>query len=313
MDSYAYFNGQLLTDLFFPELIREPVVDPACAPAAAQLRLTRGAPEVTYGEAVHHWRSGDDLELSCFGAGEWFRLELPGEIVTHIDTRNRHIYYEAAAGVEAHTLRHFLIDQALPRLLGHLGAMIVHGACVTDGSRSLVFLGETGAGKSTLCGSFAADGWTVLSDDCLLLEPENPPRVHGAYGGIRLWPDSLEHLGLEKQAMGLMTGGSDKTRVRLAAPGLSGGYPLNMAVVLKASESLGLGRLTASQAVMALVAGSFNLDPGDSLLSRNKLRRYAELIENGLTIHSCHYPRDFRALDRIKALLIEALPEQPVS
>lgn len=95
------------------------------------------------------------------------------------------------------------LDRLLtPYLLGNLVGMAlrIHGECVLHGNaarigdRSLVWLGDKGAGKSTLSAAFLNAGYELITDDQIVLYPDGAGWLPG-YGvpRIRLWPDSLGH------------------------------------------------------------------------------------------------------------------------
>lgn len=55
--------------------------------------------------------------------------------------------------------------------LHHMGAVLLHSAAISDGQRAYVFLGRSGAGKSTISRLALDAGWEVLSDDMNALLP----------------------------------------------------------------------------------------------------------------------------------------------
>ena len=95
------------------------------------------------------------------------------------------------------------LDRLLtPYLLGNLvgmalrmrGECVLHGNAARIGDRSLVWLGDKGAGKSTLSAAFLDAGYELITDDQVVLYPDGAGWRPG-YGvpRIRLWPDSLGH------------------------------------------------------------------------------------------------------------------------
>lgn len=67
---------------------------------------------------------------------------------------------------------------------------ILHGSAVVIGQRAWVFLGASGAGKSTTVRELVTGGATLLADDLALIERD---RVWPGSGAVRLW-DGFEHL-----------------------------------------------------------------------------------------------------------------------
>ena len=96
------------------------------------------------------------------------------------------------------------LDRLLtPYLLGNLvgmalrmqGQCVLHGNAARIGDRSIVWIGDKGAGKSTLSAAFLDAGYELITDDQLVLYPDASIWRPG-YGvpRIRLWPDSLGHV-----------------------------------------------------------------------------------------------------------------------
>jgi hypothetical protein len=301
VNRYHFFDHIIETDLVIPEL---PATITGVSPSVT---ISAGAPGVKYEEEVHVWMNEGVPEMSCDRHDHWYRLVLTGEVVTHIDTRNLRILYETGDGVDLPTLRHFLIDQALPRLLGHGGSLVLHGGCISNGTVCVVLLGETGAGKSTLCASFLNAGWTVMSDDCLLVEAGEVPLVRGAYSGIRLYPETISSLAMQDYETSPMAVYSDKKRICTDDDVEPCSLPLKLVVSLKEGDSISVDRLTGSAAVMELVSGSFSLAPRDSTLAVNRVKRYAEIVDHGLPVFSCRYPRDFLQLAAVKKSILDTL------
>jgi hypothetical protein len=85
------------------------------------------------------------------------------------------------------------------KVLQHLGVVRLHAAGVVVGGRTAVFVGEKGAGKSTLALGLGRRGATVLGDDQLALRVWPAPagdgavEVAGSHDGIRLTAETEGH------------------------------------------------------------------------------------------------------------------------
>ena len=74
-----------------------------------------------------------------------------------------------------------------------------HGSTISDGNNSILFIGKSGKGKSTLCALLAANGYELLADDVSPMLSENSTIFHnpsaisikeGAFGTLQpLIPD----------------------------------------------------------------------------------------------------------------------------
>ena len=75
----------------------------------------------------------------------------------------------------------------------------LHGSAIAIDGKAYVFIGESGAGKSTIASSFMKKGYQLLSDDVIavsLLDGDKP-WVIPAYPQQKLWQDSLNHFGMK--------------------------------------------------------------------------------------------------------------------
>ena len=100
-----------------------------------------------------------------------------------------------APGIVAGTIDHLYLNQVLPLVLSKLGKWVFHASAVETPSGAVVFLAESGRGKSTLAAAFSTAGYRFLTDDALLLEPaDGGYEVQPSHPSIRLWRDSQEAL-----------------------------------------------------------------------------------------------------------------------
>lgn len=92
----------------------------------------------------------------------------------------------------------------------------LHGSAVKINDEScVIFVGESGAGKSTTAAKFVTKGCKLIADDVCLItfDNKNQPLVHPAYPQIKLWEDSAENLNLEKTDLKTVSDNWKKLRV----------------------------------------------------------------------------------------------------
>lgn len=82
-------------------------------------------------------------------------------------------------------------------LLALRGTVWLHGAAVRIGANAIALLGKSGAGKSTLAGALMGRDARLLADDKTIIAPCGTDfLIEAGRPNLRLWPDSLEALGL---------------------------------------------------------------------------------------------------------------------
>ena len=124
---------------------------------------------------------------------------------------------------------HLTLEDALTYLYGPIlgfvlrlrGTVTLHGSGVVVDGHGIALIGPPGAGKSTTAAAFARAGFRVLTDDVFVLVDEHDRfGVQPAYPGIRLWPESVENLWGDVDALPQVTPTWDKRYLDLQ----QGGY-----------------------------------------------------------------------------------------
>jgi len=112
------------------------------------------------------------------------------------------LYYQRFEN-DDNIFRLFAISEALGLVLHQRGFFLLHGSAVKVGEKAIVFIGVPGAGKSTTVAAFAKTGHTVLSDDMTAITFDNSGKavVLPAYPEIKIWQDSVTHLGFDKSKL----------------------------------------------------------------------------------------------------------------
>ena len=246
-------------------------------------------------------RLGRDYLLDCLGLARF-----------RIDFAARQIAVSPAPDCAASTLVHLLLDQVLPRAVCHEGRVVLHASAVAlrDG-RVMAFTGPSGRGKSTLAFAMQRDGHRVLTDDCVLLEPEaSGARAIPAYPSLRLWPDSAAALsavaGSEVEGFGPMAQYTVKSQLKLRP---SAGADAEQPHVLSAlflledpgraeTDRVDIAPVSGSVAIMTLIEAMFALD----VVDRASIRRGFESIQrlaDRIPTYRLAYRRDYAELPRV--------------
>jgi len=218
----------------------------------------------------------------------------------------------------SHTLHHLLLDQVLPLVLNHQGKEVLHGAAVATPYGACAFVGRTGSGKSTLAASFLESGYSVLTDDCVVLDACGKDIVIvPTYPGLRLWDDAIAALFEARGSYAPVTHYNPKQRFTDTASTMAfcpSTTPLAGIYVLDADETEQVTSvstverplLTKRKALMSLLSLAFKLDIED----QDRLAREFDFLHHLVTqvpVRRLVIPDSFQALPNIRADILHDL------
>ncbi len=269
------------------------------------------------GNWVHRWRTSDG-QISLLYArdehGHFLRFPDLADFAISRDCQTVHCHFQASLSQE--TRRHLLLDQVLPRVIGHRGHLVLHASGILTPFGAVGFVGSSGSGKSTLAASFAANGSRLIADDCLLLEFHRDQIVCvPSYPGSRLWPDSVSGLFEREPSGSFMADYSAKKRVGTDfghLPEMVQMYELVQLYVLepytpRVDDSPTMITQRARQnSFLKLVSESFHLD----VTSQNELGQTFFAIGQAVScvpIFTLCFPRDLAHLPNVRKEILAHL------
>lgn len=100
----------------------------------------------------------------------------------------------------------YLMGTAMGALLIQRSIIPLHGSCIRrkDG-KTILFTGDSGAGKSTTAAYFLGEGWSILSDDVTPTQIEKDSVIaYPSFPQQKLWDDALERHDLEEKKVRLL-------------------------------------------------------------------------------------------------------------
>ena len=158
----------------------------------------------------------------------------------------------------------YLLGPILGLMLRLRGVTCLHASAVAFEDRSVAFVGQTGAGKSTTAAAFVRQGHGAISDDIVALtEREGVLHVMPAYPHLCLWPESVRMLYDSPEALPRLLPDWDKRRLALGEEGArfeSRCLPLGAIYVLnerRPSPAPYVEALRPQNALLALVADTY--------------------------------------------------------
>jgi hypothetical protein len=305
---YQIYDFALDTGEALPELAAARTL-PSDRDIALRVRAAR--PQASPAAWFFDWRLPDGTVWARAGRFEQsllLRFTAMADFVVAADGATVEVFPVPA--VPAVTLRHLFLDQVLPLVVSHRGDLVLHASAVAVADGAVAFLGQGGAGKSTLAASFWAHGHPLVADDAVLVSRKGAGVVALAgYAGLRLWPDVLDVVREHDRpsAEGGVAHYTQKRRLGgqgQAARFQTGPIPLCALYVLTDPKSgVTLATPTPRDALMTIVRHAYRLDVTDRARLAAQLDRIAGVLPDvPVRLLSC--PRTLESLHEVRRTIL---------
>lgn len=135
--------------------------------------------------------NGDGLQISV-AEGAAFRIRGGREIIVDADPE-----------IPERNVRLILLGTVFGALLHQRGMLPLHANAIEVDGRAVAFMGQAGAGKSTLAAWLHARGFTLIADDVCAVGFDETGTPFAAPGlpRLRLWLEALEASGREARGL----------------------------------------------------------------------------------------------------------------
>ncbi len=192
----------------------------SCLPLPEALPLQAGDAaievEISYGEIPAELPGVLTRDEHLQAAPNALRLEIE-DVATFWIRDGRSIVIARHPAAQDDEVRAFLLGSAFGALLHQRRDLVLHGSAVEWEGGCLVFIGESGIGKSTLASAFRKKGHAILTDDLCVIRPGADGRMlaHPSFPQTKLWLDSLQQLEVSPEGLRRIHYKEDKRAVPL--------------------------------------------------------------------------------------------------
>jgi hypothetical protein len=171
---YHFYGIGVSSALRFPELSprRSPVdVEVRVGRVEAPAEVRQRELNVIVGKDGTFYCGGASIGVLAVRSGTEIVIDLPDE---QVDER---------------LMRHVVLGVAMRALLHQRGVLVLHASVVAIAGRGVAFIGDNGAGKSTIAAAFLGCGQRVASDDIAAIDVSRPvPIVYPGVPQLKLSP-----------------------------------------------------------------------------------------------------------------------------
>jgi hypothetical protein len=166
-------------------------------PVVAEVEIREGSSAI-FSEAMREVaKRGVDSKFSCdiFLPDGSTYARWSGLFDFLISGDGRTVYARPLGNTSSEVLQTYLLGQVLSFVLLKVGIEPLHASSVVIKKTAVAFMGDCGFGKSTLAAAFLDSGYPLLTDDLLVLRPEE--RGFFACAGvprIKLFPENAKNV-----------------------------------------------------------------------------------------------------------------------
>ncbi|GIT87813.1 MULTISPECIES: hypothetical protein [Roseobacter] len=262
---YAVFGLTLASDFLCDVL--EPV-DPVAGSDVVRVLRTTGLRPSRPPEIDPYFDIQPDKQYMNWNAVGAFCIDDPSTV--RIDPQD---------GVSDHLVSQALLGLVMSLVLERRGVLCLHASAVSVQGHAALFLGDKGAGKSTTSAALVARGHVPITDDLVAvgrtLSEDETLTVQPGFSSMKLWPDSIEALGLGDEASDRLIHPSlPKVQKRMATPIAEAAVPLGSLFMLRRSDDVSAPqavRLPPHKALETVLRYTFMARYGETRLGQNHL------------------------------------------
>jgi hypothetical protein len=177
------------------------------------------------------------------------------DVGTFLVRQGREIVVAPSPRVKDEILRLFILGSGIAVLLHQLGLLVLHGSAVDIEGSAVAFVGDKGWGKSTIAAALHMRGHRFLTDDLVVVQydQQEVPLLLPSYPQLKLWPDTVDMLGVNPEELPRIRPELEKRAHRLHEGFSQAPVPLKSVYVLGVGNELAIEALPPQLFLMQLV------------------------------------------------------------
>jgi hypothetical protein len=258
MSLYRYLSYNLAIQSVFPipEMQHQPRHD---VEADVVIRVDNVRLPLTKSENVEHY-------FSPAGDEAYFFFEMVGRFLVR---NGNEIIVDPIIGSGEELVTLPLLGAIMAVLLHQRGFFVLHASAVAINGQAVAFVGTKGQGKSTMAATLFERGHSLLADDVVALDLNDPahPMVLPGHLQMKLWPEAVNALGIAPELVPPLALGF--TKGSYLVPSRFGGQSLPLARLysLGLGSSLEITPMPTQQALLQIITHSYIARWGHQLLN----------------------------------------------
>jgi hypothetical protein len=290
MYKYIAFGLNTCSEIFLPELAEANFDKP-------DLVIRRGKFDVFSGKTI--------VEGEYFRVTENSIYRFWDDIGKFKISRGNEIIIEEAKDVNEVVLRSFILGTVFASLLYQRGLFVLHASAVNINNEVIAFLGNKGYGKSTTAMTFYKEGYPIISDDYIAVDPENSvPLVYPGFPSLRLSYNSRNHGNFSLKKIYYKDHEIDKLHVSVNNNFSLDKIPLKKLYMLKRGEKLKISNFKPQDSLMKLVENTFGISRFKKDDFVHNLNQCASLLDH-VNVSLLEVPDSLEKLQNVVELIKE--------
>ena len=271
---YYAFKLAIESELPFPELLVAPDF----------VSFDSDFVRIKFGEISPFGLSSADSKNLFYQATQsqvWLTIELVGRFLI---SNGNEILIDPAPGIDQDSLRVYILGSCMGALLMQRDLLVLHGNAVKIGNHCVSFVGDSGAGKSTISGECFKRGYSILADDVCAINAEG--NVLPSFPQIKLWHDSAKHLDIETTGLRKITPDYEKFAVPIKQQFHTDMRQLNAIYVLKShdKDEFHFEALTGVQKLQPMLENTYRSYFLTGLKKEDSHLRHCMVLANRLSV-----------------------------